>query len=204
MNLKATYNLLAEDWYRDHRDDTWWIEGTDKFTSYFKPGSLILDAGCGAGVKSKYLIGKGLRVMGIDFSENLVKIAKREIPNGKFSVMDMREADKLDQEFDGIFAQASLLHIPKNEIQRVMRILSDKLNDRGYFYIAVKEKKPDGPEEEIKKENGYGYEYERFFSYFAPDEFRKCFKEIGLQVCYETIEPSGNTRWIQIIGQKEG
>ena len=175
MNLKATYNLLAEDWYRDHQDDAWWIEGTNKFISYFKPGSLILDAGCGAGVKSKYLISKGLRVVGIDFSENLIKIAKREVISGEFMLLDMREADKLDQEFDGIFAQASFLHIPKNEIEKVMRGLCIKLKSGGYFYIAVKEKKPKGPEEEIKKENGYGHEYERFFSYFTLEEFGRYF-----------------------------
>lgn len=202
MNLRNTYNKLAEDWFRDHQSDTWWIEGTDKFISLLKSKSLVLDVGCGCGVKSKYLAERGMEVIGIDFSEKLVEIAKREFPGSDFIVMNMREAGKLKQKFDSVFAQASLLHIPKNEIIDVLRDLSSVLKDGGYFYVAVKEKKPDGPDEEIKKENDYGYEYERFFSYFTLDELKKYFNEIGLRVCYESITPSGNTKWIQLIGQK--
>lgn len=202
QNLKDTYNKLAEDWFRDHQSDTWWIEGTDKFISLLKPKSLVLDAGCGCGVKSKYLAERGTEVVGIDFSEKLIEIAKREFPVGEFLVMDMREAGKLKQKFDGVFAQASLLHIPKNEIIDVLRDLSSVLKDGGYFYVAVKEKKPDGPDEEIKKENNYGYEYKRFFSYFILDELKRYLNEVGLRVCYEGLTPSGNARWIQLIGQK--
>jgi len=202
MDLKATYNLLAEAWHKDHKSDIWWIGGTDRFADFLNPGSAVLDVGCGAGTKSKYLISKGLRVTGIDFSENLIKIAKREAVNGKFVLLDMREVDKLNQEFDGIFAQATLLHIPRNEIEKVVRGLYNKLKDGGYFYIAVKEKRANGPEEEIKPESGYGHDYERFFSYFSIDEIKEYLRKLNMAICYESITPSGNTRWIQIIGRK--
>lgn len=202
MNLRDTYNKLAEDWFRDHQNDTWWIEGTNKFASFLNSKSLVLDAGCGCGVKSKYLAERGMEVMGIDFSEKLIEIARREFPGSEFIAMDMREAGKLKEKFDGVFSQASLLHIPKNEIIDVLRDLLSVLKNDGYFYVAVKEKKLDGAEEEVKKENGYGYEYERFFSYFTLEELKRYFNEIGLCVCYENITPPGNTRWIQVIGQK--
>ena len=44
----------------------------------------------------------------------------------------------------------------------------NKLNPNGVLYLAVKEKRK--VEEEIATENDYGYEYERFFSYFTLDE----------------------------------
>ena len=201
-DLKNTYNKVAEAWFKDHQDDAWWIEGTDKFVSFIEPCGAVLDAGCGCGVKSKYLAERGMKVVGIDFSERLIDIAKREFTGSDFRVMDMREAGKLKQKFDGVFTQASLLHIPKKEIIDVLRNLLSVLKDSGYFYVAVKEKKPDGPDEEIKKENSYGYEYERFFSYFTLDELKKYLNEVGLRVCYESITPSGNTRWIQVICQK--
>ncbi len=53
MDLKETYNRIAKDWMKDHHQDNWWIEGTDKYLSFLKPGASILDVGCGAGVKSK-------------------------------------------------------------------------------------------------------------------------------------------------------
>ena len=112
MNLKDTYNKIAEEWNRTHQTDDWWVEGTERFVSFLKPGDLVLDVGCGPGTKSKYLIGKGLRVFGIDLADKFIKIARQKVPEAEFAVLDMQEMEKLEKNFDGIFAQASLLHIP--------------------------------------------------------------------------------------------
>src|SRR3989344_3181442 len=165
MDLRETYNRIAEDWHKDHKQDNWWVEGTNKFVSLLKPNSLVLDAGCGAGNKSKYLIGKGLKV-------------------------------------DGIFMQAVLLHIHKKDAKKTIKKLLDKLKLGGYLYIAVKEKKSGGADEEIKTENDYGYPYERFFSYFTLDEIKNLMKELELEISYENISSFGHTRWIQVIGKK--
>lgn len=167
-----------------------------------KPGRLVLDVGCGAGVKSKYLISRGLKVIGIDFSEKMIEIAERGVPEGKFQVADVKEASSLEKSFDGIFLQAVLLHLKKNEIVNVLQRLLEKLKKGGYMYVAVKEKKPGGAEEEIKKEEDYGYAYERFFSYLTIDEIKEYVGKLGMNIVYENITPSGNTRWIQVIAQK--
>lgn len=202
MDLKATYNKIAAQWHKDHQQDTWWVDGVNKFVSSLAHGGVVLDAGCGAGTKSRYLIGKGLNVMGIDFSKRMIEIAQREVPEGKFLTMDIRDAQKLKRTFEGIFLEAVLLHIPKKEIVGILRSLRDVLKPTGYLYAAVKEKRPNGPEEEVKAENDYGYRYERFFSYFTLDEMKKHMKEAGFSVCYENVTVSGTTHWIEIIGQK--
>jgi hypothetical protein len=58
------------------------------------------------------------------------------------------------------------------------------------------------PDEEIVKESDYGYEYERFFSYFTLGELKKYLMEVGIKVIYENVVSSGDTNWIQIIGKK--
>lgn len=201
MNLKDTYNRIAEDWFRDHHQDTWWVEGTEKFVSFLKPGASVLDIGCGAGVKSKWLLNKGLKVMGGDFSENMVNIAKREVPGATFRVMDIKHLGEVDGTFDGVFAQAVLLHIPKTEAAAVIAGLKRKLNSGGYLYIAVKEKRPEGKEEEILVEEDYGYKYERFFSYFTLPEIQKYLTDIGMQICYENVSRTGHTNWIQVVAK---
>src|SRR3990172_5186854 len=157
MNLKETYNKIADNWSKDHKNDTWWIEGTDKFIAFLKRGDRVLDVGCGAGTKSKYLIAKGLDVTGIDFSEKMVEIASREVPRGKFLVLDMKDICALAEEYDGIFIQAVLLHIPKADVPGVLDCVNKKLKNGGYVYVAVKEKKAGGPEEEVLSEDDYGY-----------------------------------------------
>jgi SAM-dependent methyltransferase len=167
MFLKDTYNKIAEDWHKDHESDLWWMSGTDQFISFLKNGDLVLDIGCAGGRKSKYLIEHGLRVVGVDISEKFIEIAKKEVPEAEFHVLGLEDLDKLDPVFDDIFMQAVLLHIPKKEVEKNFKKVITKLKAGGYLYVAVKEKYPNGPEEEIKDENDYGYSYQRFFSYFT-------------------------------------
>lgn len=205
-NLKATYNKIAESWHEDHQTDNWWQAGTDVFASQLKSRSSVLDVGCAGGTKSKYLLDKGLQVVGIDFSENLIAIAKKEVPEAEFFVMDIHDLDKLPGNFVGIFMQAVLLHIPKREVGEILRKAVQKLNLGGYLYIAVKEKIEDGVDEEVKTDADYGYEYKRFFSYFTLAEFEQYFNEIGLEMIYKDVMPPSRSarksNWMQVIGKK--
>ena len=205
-NLKDTYNKIAEDWHEDHKADTWSIEATDKFSSFIKKGGSILDIGCAGGLKSKYLVDRGFKVLGIDFSENLIEIAKREVPEAKFLVMDVNNIDALEETFDGIFMQAVLLHIPKKDAGVIIKKAVGKLNTGGYLYVAVKEKIEGGVDEEIKTDDDYGYTYKRFFSYFSAEELKEYFRNAGLEIVYENVmHPSRTARksnWMQIIGKK--
>ena len=201
MDLKSTYNRIAEDWNEDHANDQWWREGLEKFIFLFKSGANILDVGCGSGVKSEILEKKGMKVTGIDFSEKMLEIAKRRVSNGNFQLVDLYNLSDFHEKFDGIFAQAVLLHIPKKDVGEIVLSLKEKLNSGGYFYVAVKERRPGEGEEEIVKENDYGYEYERFFSYFTMEEMKKYFFDAGLEIIYESVIHSGRRNWIQVIGK---
>ncbi len=202
MNLKDVYNKIAKDWFEDHSNDTWWVEGLHKFTSLLKPNDLVLDVGCGPGTKSKLMLDKGLSVIGVDFSDKMIEIAQKEAPTGDFRVLDIKNIGDLEESFDGILAQAVLLHIPKKEVLAIITGLKNKLKDGGYLYIAVKEQKPGAKEEEILQEKDYGYEYERFFSYFTMPEVKKYLENLKMKICYETLVRAGKTNWIQVIVQK--
>jgi SAM-dependent methyltransferase len=202
MSLKETYNQIAEDWHKDHQKDDWWVEGTNKFISLLKPKALVLDVGCGSGTKSKYFVERGFQLVGIDFSEKMIEIAKREVSEARFVVSDLADVSKINDIFDGIFIQAVLLHIPKSQVLQNLSDLMKKLNGSGYLYIAVKEKRTGNVEEEIKVESDYGYTYERFFSYFTKDEIESYMHEIGCEVVYSEIKSSGKTNWVQVIVRK--
>ena len=202
MNLRDTYNKIAEDWHKDHQADDWWVEGTDTFVSFLNEGDEVLDVGCGGGSLSGYLIKRGIRVLGIDFSEKLIDIAKREVPEAKFLVLDMRNLSKLTREFDGVFTQASLIHIPKKEALSILQTFVSKLKSGGYLYVAVKGIRPSRPDEEIREEKDYGYVYQRFFSYYTMDELKEYFERLGLEVVWQNIKTSRNRDWLQIIGKK--
>lgn len=202
MDLKNTYNKIAGDWFKEHREEAWWTEGADKFISFLDKDAQVLDVGCGAGIKSKYLANKGRRVTGIDFSEKMIEIAKREAPSAKFFVMDIKNLDSLKKTFDGIFACAVLLHIPKSEVKSVLIKLKDSLKGGGYLYVAVKEARAGTKNEGVVVEKSYGYTYERFFSYFALSEVKEQLLSLGMKICYEDVTSFGKTNWVQVICRK--
>ena len=62
----------------------------EKISRYLKKGNSVLDLGCGAGIPvSKYLFDKGFKVVGIDFSEGMLKLARENVPKASFKKMDM-------------------------------------------------------------------------------------------------------------------
>ncbi len=200
--LKDTYNKIARDWHTDHQKDSWWIDGTNKFVDLLKKGGVVLDVGCAGGYKSRFFLGKGFEVVGIDFSQKLIEIANQEIPQADFRVLDMRKVGTMSEEFDGIFASATLLHIPKNEIPYVLKGFVNRLAKGGCLYVAVKENRSGSPDEEIKQEDDYGYKYERFFSYFSADELHNYLKDAGLEIVYESKTLAAKTYWLEIVGRK--
>ncbi len=201
MDLRQTYNRIAEDWHRDHIKDDWWVAGTNRFISLVPPGGRVLDVGCGSGMKSRYLKDHDLNVTGMDFSEGLLAIAKRDVPGANFRLLDVRQIELLSEKFDGVFLQAVLLHFPEAEIIPILKKVTRLLNPGGYIYVAVKEQKGNGVAGEMKTERDYGYEYKRYFSYFTLDQVRTWFAAIDCPVVFEDRLDFKHTTWIQVIGK---
>ena len=202
MDLKTTYNTIAQDWAKDHAGDTWWQAGTDEFLRFLKPGMSILDIGCGPGIKTDHMQKKGFDVLGTDFSESMIDVAKRKYPNSKFEVLDVYHLDQYPKTFDAVFAQAVLLHIPKSDIMGILKAIKTKINLDGFLYIAVKAVNESGIEEEVLTENDYDYSYERFFSYFTEEEIEGYIKELGMELIWEKSDFIGKTKWIQVVAKK--
>jgi SAM-dependent methyltransferase len=201
--LQRTYDKIAEDWARDHERDTWWVECTERFASLLPPGARVLDAGCGSGQKARFFEDRGAHVIGIDFSEKLLEIARQTSPASDFRLLDLRDIRTLSEDFEGVFAQASLLHIPKAEIATVIKGMVSRLVPGGLLYIAVKAQRPGRPEEEIVAEHDYGYAYERFFSYSTLDEMRAHVERLGLSIVHaEASQSALKGDWIQVIARK--
>ncbi len=202
MDLKETYNKIASDWNQDHLNDDWWYAGVDKFLSYLKPGSSILDVGCGSGHKARYLVDHGFKVKGFDFSEEMVRLSKEQVPEGQFFLWDMTKPLDETEKFDAIMMQASLLHIPKNKVNLVLDNMKKILKPESYLYVSVKKAWENQAEQGVIKEDDYGYEYERFFSFFEKEELEEYIREVGLQIVFADITSSGRTNWIQVMSRK--
>lgn len=84
MNLKLTYNTIAKDYYREVSQKTQWWCQTQTAIALFEQlpkRARVLDIGCGPGIQAREFIKRGYHVVGIDFSEEMVRLAKKKAPN---------------------------------------------------------------------------------------------------------------------------
>lgn len=108
----------------------------EKFTAMLDPGAFVLDAGCGSGRDTLYFIENGYSCEAFDASSDLVNLAKK-LTNADVKCSTF---DKINYEdaFDAIWACASLLHVPSNELDSSLKNLSNLLKLNGVFYMSFK------------------------------------------------------------------
>lgn len=108
----------------------------NRFEQYLYEKAQILDIGCGSGRDTKYFMGKGYSVTAIDASENICNWARRYVGKDikNINVEDIRYYE----EFDGIWASASLLHVPKNNMADVLNKCMTALRQGGVLYASWK------------------------------------------------------------------
>ena len=106
------------------------------FLSQLQPGSLILDFGCGTGRDSYYFLKKGYRVEACDGSEMMVRIAT-QVTGISVKHMLFSELNEIER-YDGIFACASILHVPSSELPVILKKMKRAVKRKGILYLSFK------------------------------------------------------------------
>ena len=166
----------------------------NKFLNYLNPGDSILDFGCGSGRDTKYFLEAGMKVDAIDGSEEMCRIAS-EYTGIKVQQMLFQELDAHDK-YDGIWACASILHLPKKKLKSVLLKMATALKKHGIIYTSFKYGEFEG------ERNG------RFFTDFTEETFQKFSVDIeGMQIeeiwITGDVRPGrGEERWLNLILRK--
>ncbi|MCK0154031.1 DUF3427 domain-containing protein [Alcanivorax sp. S6407] len=117
----------------------------DEFLPHLPEGGHILDAGCGSARDALHFQGLGYRVSAFDGSEAIAKLASQEtgleVEQRLFSDVKEKAA------YDGIWACASLLHLPKRDLLGAIQALWVALKPGGALYMSFKS--GDGEREEL-------------------------------------------------------
>lgn len=148
MDSIEYYNRHAGEFY-ENTVDIDMHDYLDRFTAQLPDGGCILDLGCGSGRDSAYFISQGFDVTAMDGSEEMCNLASihigQEVLQLNFSEMDFEEV------FDGVWANASLLHVPRSEMEDILTKVIRSLKKSGFLYMSFHY----GEEEEEKNDRYY-------------------------------------------------
>jgi SAM-dependent methyltransferase len=185
--------------YNQHADAFW--EGTkdhdvtQNYAAFLAPFPAdkkldILDFGCGPGRDISYFQSLGHRPIGLDGCEMFCRMARRytgcQILQQTFLNLALPR-----QAFDGIFANASLFHVPSQELPRVLDELQDALRPGGILFLS----NPRG--------NNEGWFGQRYGHYMELEVSKTYLEQAGFEVIHHYYRPFGKPipqqPWLAIV-----
>ena len=189
------YNERAEDFWEGTRDHDV-SQNIEALLSHIEGPApfAILDFGCGPGRDLKSFVDRGHRPVGLEGSASFAQMART------YSGCDVLHQDflKLDlpaSTFDGVFANASLFHVPTQELPRVLGELRTALRPRGVLFAS--NPRGDGSE---------GWNRGRYAAYHDLEAWRRFMSVAGFVELTHYYRPAGLPRdqqpWLASVWRK--
>lgn len=166
----------------------------DLFIGKLGENAHILDFGCGSGRDTRYFLAHGMSVDAVDGSEELCRIATAYtgIEVKQMYFQELAETDR----YDGIWACSSILHLPYEELVKVLGKMRTAVRENGVIYTSFKYGTFRG------EKNG------RYFTYMTEKSFADLLDEVGgLKIEEEwltaDVRPGrGEEKWLNLILRK--
>lgn len=153
----------------------------------------VLEIGCGNGRDAQQILKYTSNYLGIDVSEKLIDLAKQKVPAGQFIIADIEEYI-FPSNIDIVFAFASLIHVPKESLQKIFEKILTSLNQNGAFRLSMKY-----AEEYTENTKTDEFGTRTFYLYSDKDIARMA---QGFTVIKNKISNLRGQAWLEILLQK--
>jgi len=171
------------------------------------PAPKILELGCGPGNVTRR-IKKHLpraQITAIDLAENMITLARENVPNVDFRVMDVKSIDQFAETYDAIAAAFILPFLSYEDSEKLLISIGKLLNINGALYLSTME----GPSEKNGFEKtSFSGKSEIHFVYYEIPVLLDMFKKAGIKVINIKKQPYLKNNIpvltdIIILGEKE-
>ncbi|HYN82366.1 MAG TPA: class I SAM-dependent methyltransferase [Gemmatimonadaceae bacterium] len=179
--LSASYDEVAEEYVRriagelEHKPFD--RELLDRFAAMIDANETVCDIGCGPAHVARHLLERGVKVIGIDLSPEMVEQARLLNPELDIRQGDMLSLDVPDESWAGIVAFYSIIHVPRASVPRALSELGRCLRPGGRllmsFHIG---------DEVMHLEELWGHPVKMDFIFFRTDEMLGYLGEAGFDV----------------------
>jgi SAM-dependent methyltransferase len=185
------YEQHGDVWAQTRGNAVYYPEQIDRMRELIPQGK-ILDIGSGTGRDAELLTQQGYDCVGVDISDKLLAIARARLPQVPFVKQSLYELD-FPYKFDGFWAAAVLVHVPKHRMPEALDSISSVLKKEAAGFVTVKDVY-DGVEDEIEEyEVSPGHVMKRFYSYWRKNEFEQQLQTSNFKVV-DYYRPVADTR----------
>jgi ubiquinone/menaquinone biosynthesis C-methylase UbiE len=166
------YDAIGLEYQEAYSDNPEQKKAVKWVIEHLKPNNRVLDIGSGTGLVAKQFSEADLHVLGIDNSNEMNRIARKQAPKAKFIEMNFKKLKLQEDNFDAIVAFFSLLHVQKGIFKRILQNILNHLRPDGYFVISMVEGNIEGEE--------YYMNQKMYFSSFPREELTLILQSAGL------------------------
>ncbi|MCG8592992.1 MAG: class I SAM-dependent methyltransferase [Kiloniellales bacterium] len=179
--VRAGYNRIAQDYAR-HRDQTTSLPFLERLSERLPARSRVLDLGCGAGRPvDAFLVERGHQVIGIDISEAMIALARRNIPQASFHRRDMAGLQPGDYQVDAVVSFYALIHVDRRLHRRILTTARSFLPPDGLILVTMGRSDWEGVEDFLGVDMG--------FSHFDAATNRALIEDCGFSLLFEDRHP---------------
>jgi ubiquinone/menaquinone biosynthesis C-methylase UbiE len=201
----AAYEAGAASYASRSRDRSHLGHLHDRFASSLGNGAPVLDLGCGAGHDAADLTARGLRVVACDPTRGLLRQAgAHPIVGATLVGGDARQLPFVAESFSGIWACASLLHLPKSQVSGALAEARRVLKPSGLLFTSMQRGESDGLMTVGETDSLPG----RFYVYYTETEWQALIESAGFGMIEQRVGSSmqglnaGATGWIETFGRR--
>lgn len=191
--MRKGYDLMAGD-YHDNRHIFGNKKELEDFTSLLPRNATVLDLGCGAGVPvTKFLVDSGFSVTGVDFSESMLNLATKNVPEATFMKKNMMELDFTDNSFDGLTACYSIIHVPREKHVTLFQTFHRILKPNGVLLISMGSTGWEG--------TGEFHGVQMFWSHYDPKKTLQIVADAGFEILFDKLIIAGGETHYWILAK---
>jgi SAM-dependent methyltransferase len=135
--VRAGYERIADAYLAARPREAPDVAALDQLVSRLPAGSLVLDAGCGAGLPIAQRLSRSYRVVGVDFSERQLSLTATNVPAAMLACQDLTRLGLAAGAFDAICSYYAIIHIPREEHADILADFFRLLRPGGLAFLCL-------------------------------------------------------------------
>lgn len=170
-----------------------------EWLTHLPADARLLDLGCGGGQDADDLDRRGYRVVGVDRTSALLLAGRRRYRSLSLVRADLRSLPFQAMAVDGLWAAASLMHLPKPDARRILADLCKLVRPGGLFAATVTY----GMKSRLVTD---GWVPGRYFARWRKDELARAVRRAGWEIVSLQVVSNQERkgRWINVIARRGG